>query len=69
MVDSSMVGWVGSSSIVDPMVDSASVSSMVGMVDASVSSSNESTGGLNSSHSRISVDRTTINNITFCMYL
>ena len=41
------------------MADSALVSSMLGMVEGSVSSSNESTGGLNSSDSRISIDRMT----------
>ena len=41
------------------MADSALVSSMLGMVEGSVSSSNESTGALNSSDPRISIDRMT----------
>ena len=67
MVDSSMVGWIGGSKTVDPLADSALVSSILGMVESCVSWSNESTGGLNSSDSRISVDRMKINNISLMM--
>ena len=56
-MDSSTVGWIGGSCTVDPSVPRAD-SELVSMVAGSISWSNESAGGLNSSDSRISVDRT-----------
>ena len=55
-MDSSIVGWMGGSCTVDPSMPTAD-SELVSMVEGSVSWSDESAGGLNSSDSRISVDR------------
>lgn len=67
IVDLSMVDWIGDLYSVDQMADSAFLPSMFGMVEGSVSWSNESIGGSNSSDSRISVNRMAINTFSLGM--